>query len=45
MPAKSPIRVKFAINQDGRLGVSATHRTMQLPLPSAYLVLSIKTFD
>jgi molecular chaperone DnaK (HSP70) len=27
LPAKSPIRVKFAINQDGRLGVSATDLT------------------
>jgi molecular chaperone DnaK (HSP70) len=27
LPAKSPIRVKFAINKDGRLGVSATDLT------------------
>ena len=27
LPAKSPIRVKFAINQDGRLGVTATDLT------------------
>jgi len=27
LPAKSPIRVKFAISQDGRLGVSATDLT------------------
>ena len=27
LPARSPIRVKFAINKDGRLGVSATDLT------------------
>ena len=27
LPARSPIRVKFAISKDGRLGVSATDLT------------------